>query len=93
MARNKATYRNRQEEENDPDFQRLSSSASSSLHGYGVADAYGQQYGYNPQQQHFYPASAGYATYPQQGYAVGGETFYPAPPSSQQQQQGRLAVR
>jgi hypothetical protein len=88
ITRNKATYRNRQEEENDPDFQRLSSSASSSLHGYGVSDAYGQQYGYNPQQQHFYPASAGYATYPQQGYAVGGETFYPAP----QQQQGRLSV-
>ena len=91
-AVNKATWRNRREEENDPDFQRL---AGPSSH-YGI-DTYAQQtttmYGYNPQQQHFYPTSQPYASQPYGNvissaqYAAAsyasteGQTYCPAPSS------------
>jgi len=89
-AINKATYRNRKQEENDPDFQRL---AGHSASHYG-ADVYAapqqqQQYGYNPLQQQFYPQPyvatyAGNAASSQQyaSYAVDGETYYQSAPSS-----------
>ena len=75
-AINKATYRNRREEENDPDFQRLS----------GHATYPQQQYGYNPHQQQFYPSTQPYvvtqpyaASQQYASYSVEGEMFYPSP--------------
>lgn len=84
-SKNKATYRNRQQEAADPDFQRLHSSSSLQQQydaAYVAAPPQQQQFtGYNPHAQQFYPSSSQAA-----------QQYYPPTTSQQQHYAGYAAA-